>query len=83
MKVSGNPIIFRISFIPNGHPSGLNCLSAGLTVSDEELSELAVEKGTPVMKDATDALRDKAVVVTKDVLKRLEKAEKAEKKEKK
>ena len=49
----------------------------------EELSELAVEKGTPVMKDAADALRDKAVVVTKDVLKRLEKAEKAEKKEKK
>lgn len=49
----------------------------------EELSALAVEKGTPVMKDATDALRDKAVVVTKDVLKRLEKAEKAEKKDKK
>lgn len=49
----------------------------------EELSALAVEKGTPVMKDAADALKKKATVVTKDVLKRLETAEKEEKKAKK
>lgn len=49
----------------------------------EELSALAVEKGTPVMKDAAEVLREKAVVVTKDVLKKLETAEKADKKDKK
>ena len=49
----------------------------------EELYALAVEKGTPVMQDAAEALRQKAVVVTKDVLKRLEAAEVKEEKTKK
>ena len=38
----------------------------------EELVELAKEKGTPVVEKAADALREKAIAVTKDVLKKLE-----------
>ena len=39
----------------------------------EDLVDLAVEKGTPVLQKAADDLRDKAIVVTKEVLKKLEK----------
>ena len=42
----------------------------------EELYELAKEKGTPYVQDAAEKLREKAVVVTKDVLKKLENKEK-------
>ena len=42
----------------------------------DDLVDLAVEKGTPVLRDAADELRVKAIAVTKDVLKKLEKAEK-------
>ena len=38
--------------------------------------DLAVEKGTPVLQKAADDLRDKAIVVTKEVLKKLEKEDK-------
>lgn len=38
----------------------------------EELVELAKEKGTPVVEKAADAVREKAIAVTKDVLKKLE-----------
>lgn len=38
----------------------------------DELVAMAVEKGTPVLKDAAEAVRDKAVEVTKDVVKKLE-----------
>ena len=38
--------------------------------------EVAVEKGTPVLRDAAEELRVKAIAVTKDVLKKLEKEEK-------
>lgn len=42
----------------------------------EDLVDLAVEKGTPVLQKAAEELRVKAIAVTKDVLKKLEKAEK-------
>ena len=42
----------------------------------EDLVDLAVEKGTPVLRDAADELRVKAIAVTKEVLKKLEKEEK-------
>ncbi len=41
----------------------------------DELVDLTVEKGTPVLKKAAEGLRDKAVDVTKDVVKRLESME--------
>ena len=47
-----------------------------LKKKSEELYELAKEKGTPYVQDAAEKLREKAVVVTKDVLKKLEKKEK-------
>lgn len=37
-----------------------------------ELVDYAVEKGTPVLKDAANAAREKAVEVTKEVLAKLE-----------
>ena len=42
----------------------------------EDLVNLAVEKGTPVLCDTAEELRVKAIDVTKDVLKKLEKEEK-------
>lgn len=42
----------------------------------EKLVEIAKEKGTPLLKQTAEDLRKKAVEVTKDVLKKLEKAEK-------
>lgn len=39
----------------------------------EELVEYAVEKGTPVLEKAADAVRTKAIDVTKEVLEKLEK----------
>lgn len=41
----------------------------------EELVEYAVEKGTPVLESAAEAIREKAIDVTKEVLNRLEKNE--------
>lgn len=38
----------------------------------EELVEFAKEKGTPVVEKAANELRQKAIAVTKDVLKKLE-----------
>jgi gas vesicle protein len=39
----------------------------------EELLKLAVEKGTPVVQDIAGEVRERAIEVTKEVLKRLEK----------
>lgn len=39
----------------------------------EELVEYAVEKGTPVLEKAANSVREKAIDVTKEVLKKLEK----------
>ena len=43
--------------------------------ASEELVSYAVEKGTHVLEKAADAVRAKAVVVTKEVLSKLEKEE--------
>ena len=40
-----------------------------------ELVELAKKKGTPVLEKAADEVREKAVLVTKDVLRKLENKE--------
>ena len=42
----------------------------------EELVEYAIEKGTPVLENAASAIRDKAILVTREVLDRLEKNKK-------
>lgn len=42
----------------------------------DELVDYAVDKGTPVLENAANAIREKAVVVTKEVLTKLEKEEK-------
>ena len=38
----------------------------------EELVSYAVEKGTPVLEKSAEAIREKAIVVTKEVLNKLE-----------
>ena len=48
---------------------------AELKKKSEELVELAKEKGTPVLENVANEVRDKAVIVVKDVLKKLEKDE--------
>ena len=42
----------------------------------EDLVQLAIDKGTPVLEDAAMEIRKKAIAVTKEVLKKLESAEK-------
>lgn len=42
----------------------------------QELVELAIEKGTPVLEKAAKEVREKAIVVVKEVLNKLEKSEK-------
>ncbi len=46
-----------------------------LKVKANELLELAKEKGTPVLEKAAAEIKDKAIKVTKEVLKKLEKEE--------
>lgn len=41
----------------------------------EDLVELAIDKGTPVLRDAAEEVRLKTIEVTKEVLKKLEDAE--------
>ena len=50
--------------------------AADIKEKSEELVNIAVEKGTPVLQKAADEVRQKAIVVVKEVLKRLEKEEK-------
>ena len=45
----------------------------------DELVKLAKEKGTPVLEKAADEVREKAIVVVKDVLDKLENSNKKEK----
>ncbi len=42
----------------------------------EELVEYVVEKGTPVLQKTANEIREKAIIVTKEVLKKLETEEK-------
>lgn len=43
-----------------------------LKIKANELLDLAKEKGTPVLEKAADEVRQKAILVTKEVLKKLE-----------
>mgnify|MGYP000701368498 FL=1 len=47
---------------------------AALKKKSEELVELAVAKGTPVLQKATEEVRQKTIEVVKEVLNKLEKA---------
>ena len=49
--------------------------SEQLKVKASELVRLAKEKGTPVLEKTADEVREKAVLVTKEVLKKLESKE--------
>lgn len=42
----------------------------------EDLVQLAIDKGTPVLRDAAEEVRKKAIAVTKDVLNKLEESDK-------
>lgn len=42
----------------------------------QELVDLAIDKGTPLLRDAAEEVRLKTIEVTKDVLKKLENSEK-------
>ncbi len=49
--------------------------SAQLKDKTQELVNLSIDKGTPILRDAAEEVRLKAVDVTKEVLKKLEKKE--------
>ncbi len=42
----------------------------------QELVDLAIDKGTPILRDMAEEVRQKTIAVTKDVLKKLENADK-------
>ena len=42
----------------------------------QELVELAIDKGTPILRDAAEDVKERVISVTKDVIKKLEKKEK-------
>ena len=50
--------------------------AAQIKKKSEELVELAVKKGTPILEKAANDVREKAIVVVKEVLNRLEKEQK-------
>ena len=54
--------------------------AANIKNKTEELVSLAIEKGTPIVRDAADAVKEKAIVVAKDVIDRLEQKEEKTKK---
>ena len=47
-----------------------------LKVKAQELVDLAIDKGTPILRDMAEEVRLKTIDVTKDVLKKLENVEK-------
>lgn len=47
----------------------------------EELVKLAVDKGTPVLKDAAVEVKEKAILVAKEAIERLENSDKEKKKD--
>ena len=50
--------------------------AAELKDKTQELVDLAIDKGTPILRDAAEEVKEKVISVTKDVIKRLEKKEK-------
>lgn len=53
-----------------------------LAKKSQELVDLAIEKGTPILRDAAEEVREKVLIVTKEVVKNLEEAKKEEKEKK-
>ena len=53
--------------------------AAQIKDKSEELVNLAIEKGTPVLEKAANEVREKAIVVVKEVLNKLENNESKEK----
>lgn len=47
----------------------------------EELVKLAVDKGTPILKDAAEEVKSKAILVAKETIEKLESKEKKKKEE--
>ncbi|MBQ2639748.1 MAG: YtxH domain-containing protein [Bacilli bacterium] len=47
-----------------------------LAKKSQELVDLAIEKGTPILRDAAEELKEKVLVVSKEVVKKLEKEDK-------
>lgn len=47
-----------------------------LKVKVQELVDLAIDKGTPILRDAAEEVKQKTIEVTKEVLKKLEKEDK-------
>ena len=47
-----------------------------IKAKSEELVEYVVEKGTPILQKTASAVKEKAIIVTKEVLKKLETEEK-------
>ena len=63
--------------LPKLQPLALdNSLNSAAQDMAEELVQYAVDKGTPVLESSAEAVRQKAIDVTKEVLKKLEKEEK-------
>ncbi len=50
--------------------------AAELKDKTQELVDLAIDKGTPILRDAAEEVKEKVISVTKDVIKKLEKKEK-------
>lgn len=50
--------------------------AADLKDKVQELVDLAIEKGTPLLREAAEEVRNKTIVVTKEVLNKLENSEK-------
>ena len=57
--------------------------SNNIKLKCEDLVNMAIDKGTPVLKDAALEVRDKTVVVMRDIIKKLEDIEFNKKKENK
>lgn len=53
-----------------------------LSKKSQELVDLAIDKGTPILRDAAEELREKVLVVTKEVVKKLEEDKKNQKEKK-
>lgn len=50
--------------------------AADLKDKVQDLVDLAIEKGTPILRDAAEEVKSKTIAVTKEVLKKLENSEK-------
>ena len=58
-------------------------IDADIKAKAQELVDMSIEKGSPILRDAAEEVRLKAVDVTKEVLKKLENKETKKNKSKK